>query len=128
MTEGGSFEGTKNTKEAYARQARARILEIREIMENVEESIKNAPDAAKKDLEVCVTDMKSSLHRAEENLKELMEAGGIEWMEMRADVDSATGAAQAAMIRARARLREIESEKKREHKEISGYSVPQTPI
>lgn len=88
------------TKDAYLRQARARLEEIREMEADVNERRKSAPDLVHEDLEMCAVDIDMYINLADVEIDKLAYAEGDEWIDMRSSVDTAIGDAQRELERA----------------------------
>jgi hypothetical protein len=89
-----------STRDAFLRQARARLDEVREMEAAVNERRKTAPDLVQEDLQICAVDIDMYITLAEVEIDKLEHAEEKEWIGMRPSVDTAIGDAQRELERA----------------------------
>lgn len=91
---------TKHTREEFARQARARLEELRELQAGVMGQKEDAPETVKEDLDSCAIDIQRYIQEADVEIELLEHAEEREWIGMRGRVDEAIGMAQREVERA----------------------------
>ncbi|MDG6256928.1 MAG: hypothetical protein QCH35_04940 [Methanomicrobiaceae archaeon] len=100
MMQKGAIDLTKDTKEAYLTQARARLDEIRHLQAGIVGQKEDAPVEVQEDLDACAIDIQRYILRAEDQMELLGHADENEWTGMREEVDETIGEAQREVERA----------------------------
>jgi hypothetical protein len=91
---------TKHTREAFLKQARARLEELRELQAGVMGQKEDAPEEVREDLDTCAVDIQRYIQRADVEIELLEHAEEREWIGMRGRVDEVLGEAQNEVERA----------------------------
>ena len=87
------------TREAFIKQSRNRLDEVREIEAHVRERVEGAPQAVQENITACNLDIDRLISQAEVEIDCVENAEEHEWIALRSRVDSAIGEAMGGLER-----------------------------